>query len=387
MKRFSFFLAVFSSFLIAACSGGGGSSSSGGGGTGTLALSLQDAPATEDYQAVYVTIKEVQVHMGGSEGSDASWKTTASPNATYNLLELVNGVREELGLADLESGSYSQMRLILGQTPDKSINILSEAHPFPNYVIERDTDAVHELKVPSGYQTGIKIVKGFSINTNMTTELILDFDASRSVVKAGNSGKWLLKPTIKVLELTKYAILNGMVTADGSDVEGAMVSAQEYVETPGTNDPKDQVTVQAATITDEGGEYSLFVEPGKYNIVVYAESLQPFCKELSLAADTSSTLDVVLTGPTSSRTLQGTVKFTPSDPDKYATLSIRKSVTCNGGSTPTVIEVKSINVADSTLFSIKLPDGTYDVVASSYLKTTTQKKAVSVPADNVDFNF
>ena len=112
MKRFSFFLMAIASVLIAACGGSGGGSS-GGGGTGTLALSLQDAPATEDYKAVYVTIKEVMVHKGGSEDSDASRETVASPNATYNLLELVNGVREELGLATLESGSYTQMRLIL----------------------------------------------------------------------------------------------------------------------------------------------------------------------------------------------------------------------------------------------------------------------------------
>ena len=137
MKRFSFFLTAIASVLIIACGGdGGGSAGSGSGGTGSLALSLQDAP-TDDYQAVYVTIKEVQVHRGGSGDSDAGWETVASPNATYNLLELVNGVREELGLATLASGSYTQMRLILGQNPDNGINIFSEAHPFPNYVIEK----------------------------------------------------------------------------------------------------------------------------------------------------------------------------------------------------------------------------------------------------------
>ena len=62
----------------------------------------------------------------------------------------------------------------------------------PNYVILED-DSVHELKVPSGYQSGVKIVKGFTINENGTTEIILDFDAMSSVVEAGNSGQWLLK--------------------------------------------------------------------------------------------------------------------------------------------------------------------------------------------------
>jgi len=383
MKRLSFFLMAIASVLITACGGSGGDGS-GGGGTGTLALSLQDAPATEDYKAVYVTIKEVMVHKGGSEDSDANWETVASPNATYNLLELVNGVREELGLATLESGSYTQMRLILGQNPDSGINIISEAHPFPNYVIEDGTDAVHELKVPSGYQTGIKIVKGFVINENETTELILDFDASRSVIKAGKSGKWLLKPTIKVLELIDYAILTGLVSANGNDAEGAMVSAQHY--TPGASDPKDQVAVQAATITDEYGEYSLFVQPGTYNVVVYRNPYEPYCKQIALKADTSETLNVVLSGPVATHTLSGTVNLGGADPEKYATLSIRKSVDCVGNP-GTKIEIKSINVADGGTYTEKMPSGEYEVVASSYLEATQQSENVTVPAIDVDFNF
>ena len=382
MKRFSFFLFAFVSIMIAACGGSGGGSS-GSGGTGTLSLSLQDAPATEDYQAVYVTIKEVRVHKGGSEDNDASWETVASPNATYNLLELVNGVREELGLATLESGSYSQMRLILGQVPDSGINILSEAHPFPNYVIEKGTNAVHELKVPSGYQTGIKIVKGFSINTNQTTELILDFDASRSVVKAGSSGKWLLKPTIKVLELIDYALIKGLITGNGTDAEGAMVSTQHH--TPGASDLKDQVAVQAATITDEDGEYFLLVEPGTYNVVVYKEAFDPYCKQLALNAGTAQTLNVALFGPVATRTLKGSVNLGGADPEKYVTLSIRKSINCVDNP-DTKIELKSINVADGGGFTEKLPNGTYEVVASSYSEVT-QRKTVTVPAIDVDFDF
>jgi len=382
MKRFSFFLFAVASIMIAACGGSGGGSS-GSGGTGTLSLSLQDAPATEDYQAVYVTIKEVRVHKGGSEDNDASWETVASPNATYNLLELVNGVREELGLATLESGSYSQMRLILGQVPDSGINILSEAHPFPNYVIEKGTNAVHELKVPSGYQTGIKIVKGFSINTNQTTELILDFDASRSVVKAGSSGKWLLKPTIKVLELIDYALIKGLITGNGTDAEGAMVSTQHH--TPGASDLKDQVAVQAATITDEDGEYFLLVEPGTYNVVVYKEAFDPYCKQLALNAGTAQTLNVALFGPVATRTLKGSVNLGGADPEKYVTLSIRKSINCVDNP-DTKIELKSINVADGGGFTEKLPNGTYEVVASSYSEVT-QRKTVTVPAIDVDFGF
>ena len=75
------------SAVLVACggSGGGSSSGSGTGNTGSLALSLQDAPS-EDYNAVYVTIKEIRVHIGGSE-DDQNWELVASPDKTYNLLD------------------------------------------------------------------------------------------------------------------------------------------------------------------------------------------------------------------------------------------------------------------------------------------------------------
>ena len=52
------------------------------------------------------------MHKGGSE-DDQNWEPVASPDKTYNLLDLTNGVREELGIADLEAGDYTQMRLLL----------------------------------------------------------------------------------------------------------------------------------------------------------------------------------------------------------------------------------------------------------------------------------
>ena len=101
--------------MMSACSGGGGSGSAG---TGTLALSLTDN-STEEYRAVYITIKNVEVHLGGNENSPNIWQTVDLPidpdtglpkeRMTVNLLELVNGVREDLGIAELEKGHYTQM--------------------------------------------------------------------------------------------------------------------------------------------------------------------------------------------------------------------------------------------------------------------------------------
>ena len=346
--------------MLAACGGGESSSSS----TGTLSLSLSDA-TTAEYNAVYVTIEEVQVH--NDEGG--SWQIVASPNKTYNLLELVNGVREQLGITELETAHYTQMRLIIGKSPDDTINLLSESHPYANYIID-NTDTYYELKIPSGFQTGVKIVGGFDINTDQTTELILDFDACRSVVQAGNSGKWLLKPTIKIANLEDFSIINGTVTDDSAaGIEGALVSAQIF--NGGTTETKDddELIIQAATITDSNCEYKLFVTPGTYNLVVYAEATVPDFRKVSTTTgevlEGSAAENFTLTdSPTG--TVSGSVSIMGADDEQYATLSFRQEAVCTNCDPYEKIEIKAINVVNGSTYGTGLPVGTYSLAASSF---------------------
>ncbi len=369
LKSSAWIICSLFALMMTACGGGGGSSSVSGE-TGTLYLSLADA-TTDEVQAVYVTIKEVWVHMGGNEKKDGSWEVVASPEETYNLLDLVNGVREELGISDLPAGHYTQMRLIIGDKPDNGFNFMGEKHPYANYIID-SADTYHELKVPSGLQTGIKIVNGFDINAHETTELILDFDASRSIVMADDSGQWLLKPTIKVLETDNYSIIRGTVTTVADETEmllkRVLVSAQAY--DSGAADVKDQVLIQASTLTDEFGAYTIFIQPGEYKIIAYKYGYSPVCSRLTVGSDQEHPLNFTLY-ETDTGTVSGDVEILDPSPDQHVTLSFRQSASCDP-STPgdQQIEVKSVNVANPGSYSVILPKGTYTVVASTYGRTT-----------------
>ncbi|UCH21804.1 MAG: DUF4382 domain-containing protein [Deltaproteobacteria bacterium] len=359
IRKISIILAISSVLSFIGCSDGGDSGSSTG--SGTVSVSLVDQ-TTYDYQAVYITIDDVQIHLGGNVNSHNNWQSTnmlVSPN-TVNLLELVSGVREDLGLAELQTGRYTQMRLIIGKTPDDSLNILSQKHPFANYVIvNSNSSEIHELKVPSGNQTGEKIVGGFEIFENQTTELILDFNVQKSVVKAGNSGQWLLKPTIKLAELVEFSRIEGRVTDNAQvGLEGVQVSAQVFNDS--ASDEKDKVIVEAFTLTNQNGYYTLFVEPGSYSLVVYGDGYNPqFDSIATSAGEVLPDKDFTLMGATIGA-VEGLVTINGGGPEQYATLSFRQEVST------VQIQIDSINEMNMTDYSIFLPEGNYNLVASTF---------------------
>ncbi|MGK7371246.1 MAG: DUF4382 domain-containing protein, partial [Candidatus Halalkalibacterium sp. M3_1C_030] len=106
------------------------------GGTGTLEVLLHDAPA--NYDEVNVFIESVEVN---NADTDTGWVEINSPKQSYNLLDLTNGAMEVLGSKQLEAGLYNQIRLILSR----------DGHSVVIDGVE------HDMFVPSGAQTGIKL--------------------------------------------------------------------------------------------------------------------------------------------------------------------------------------------------------------------------------------
>lgn len=367
LKQISIILLALIFMGLTACGGGGTSNN---GGTGTLSLSLTDA-TTDKYKAIYITIDDIQIHLGGNENSANNWTSIEMPESpmTLDLLQLVNGLREDLGSVDLPAGRYTQLRMILGRTPDDSLNLVSRSHPYANYTIDQsDRVQIHELKIPSAFNTGLKIVNGFTIGAGETTELVLDFDACRSVVEAGSSGNRMLNPTIKVAEIQEYSIIQGIVydaggTIEDGGVEGALVSLQIY--DGNAADLKDRVVVETSTITDEFGYYTIFAKPGDYQMVVYKSGKHPENIEISAFSGLAPDKNFPL-ADANAETVSGNVAIDGATDEQYATLSFRRAIDTEE------IEIASVNIVNGATYSLRLPAGNYKVIASSFGHTSME---------------
>ncbi|WP_298831825.1 DUF4382 domain-containing protein [uncultured Piscinibacter sp.] len=188
-----------SAALLAACGGGGSSSSSSE--PGMLRVALTDAPAC-GYEQVNVTVEKVRVHRSSTaDDADAGWsEVVLNPARRVNLLDLTNGVLAELGQTELPAGTYSQLRLQLASNGNSA--------PYANsIVLEGEVDEI-PLDTPSAQQSGLKMNLNLTVEPNELADLVLDFDACKSVVKRGNSGRYNLKPVVSVLPRVR---LDGLV--------------------------------------------------------------------------------------------------------------------------------------------------------------------------------
>lgn len=133
------------------------------------------------YSEVKVEITGAAVHVEDSNTN--GWVNLAVNPGVYDLLELQNGIDTILANATtLPAGYVSQLRLILGEN---------------NSVTLMDSVTTFQLQTPSAQQSGLKININAEIEANTQYELIIDFDANKSVVVTGNE-HYLLKPVIKV---------------------------------------------------------------------------------------------------------------------------------------------------------------------------------------------
>ena len=158
-----------------------------------LTVRMTDAPA--NYDAVMVDVKSVEIT--GSGGTAVLLNTNAG---IYDLLDFSNGLDTMIASGDLEAGSVSQIRLILGT--DNSVVVDGVVYP---------------LSTPSAEQSGLKLQINQTFEAGVEYIILLDFDASQSVVLQGNDA-YKLKPVIRTINTAITGSIKGSISPIGENV-------------------------------------------------------------------------------------------------------------------------------------------------------------------------
>ena len=194
LKKMFFVLLLALGPMLVSCDSNFADNSVAKAGTHHLQIRMHDFPIQDkEVQKVIVEVRKIEVH-----NSQSGWMTIAETARKYDLLELQNGITAVILDSPLPIGTYTQIRLELSQDNEVVVNGLS-----------------YPLKVPSGTETGIKLITPFDINEGKMVEVTLDFDAEKSVIAAG--GDYHLKPVIKVEKIAEYDGA-GLVTPEGGNV-------------------------------------------------------------------------------------------------------------------------------------------------------------------------
>jgi Domain of unknown function (DUF4382)/Carboxypeptidase regulatory-like domain len=239
---------------LVACGGGGGSSASPDtpptAMAGTLTVALTDAPAC-GFDAVNVTVSKVRVNKSAAAGdTDAGWvDVTLNPARKIDLLKLTNGVLDQLGTTTLDAGHYSQVRLVLD----------ANANGSANTVLPTGGKNEVALDTPSAVQSGIKLVGEFDVTAGQKTDIVLDFDACKSILPKGN-GKYALKPVVRMVASAANNGISGVV-ASAALANHVSVSAQQGGK------------IIASTTPDATGAFVLAHLPaGNYDVVITSDN-------------------------------------------------------------------------------------------------------------------
>jgi len=219
---------IISAFVVFSCQKN--STSSGSTDKARIQIRLTDKP-DPNVAEVWVDIKEIILKMGDS----SEIKLANTYPGVYNLLELTNGKDTLLADADVPAGTISQIRLVLGEN---------------NYIVTKSGETI-DLTTPSAQQSGLKVQLHQDVTGGVLYRLILDFDAAKSIVKAGNSGKYLLKPVLRVISFVPSGgNVMGVVTPDSVTTLVYAINGPDTV---------------ASTATDStGGYYVRDIPAGAY---------------------------------------------------------------------------------------------------------------------------
>jgi hypothetical protein len=256
--------AAMAAFLgFAGC--GGGSD-----GSGSMTLAVADAPVDG---ANSVVVKFTGVELIPNSGNPVSI-TFAAPK-TIDLLNDSGTASAQLFSQPIPAGSYGQIRLM----------VVADGNPGNSYLILSD-GTMHGLEVPSGSETGLKLVSGFTVPSTGVVDYTIDFDLRQAITcPPGHAPACTLKPVERLVDNTTVGNIQGEVsntlvptgcTPAVYLYAGTVTAPEDMNSMAAAGDANQPLASKVLVATSQPPYYYqfTFLEPGNYTVALTCEAGQ-----------------------------------------------------------------------------------------------------------------
>ncbi len=217
---------------------------------------MTDAPAV--YDQVNIDIQGVVVT--GSNGKEVALNVE---HGVYNLLEFNNGKEITIATGTLTEAKVEQVRLILGSNNTVVVN-----------------GVTHPLKTPSAQESGLKIQVHQTLQPDVSSSVLIDFDASQSIVNAG--GTFSLKPVIRKVDAGLSGSISGQISPAGTLAVVTATSSSTHL-------------TYTSTVNTSGNFTIKGLPAGSYTVMVTTLSGASVSKnEVMVTAGTTTNMGIVV---------------------------------------------------------------------------------------------
>lgn len=287
--------------LAATTLGFGGCGGGGGGGTGQMSLAVGDAPV-DGAQSVVVMFTGIE--LTGNDGNPVD--INFSQPKTIDLLSQSGTASAVLFNQPIPAGSYGQIRLM----------VVADGNPSNSYLMLSD-GTMHGLQVPSGSETGLKLVTGFTVPSSGVVDYTIDFDLRQAITcPPGQSPACILKPVERLIDNSTVGNIQGTVSTTliptgctpGVYLYSGTVTAPEDMNSTAPSTDTNQPLTSRVPVANSQPPYYYqftFLTPGTYTVAFTCQAaldnpdqadsavkFNPIKTGLSVTAGQTTTVDI-----------------------------------------------------------------------------------------------
>lgn len=237
-------------------------------------LGVTDGPV-DSASSVVVSFTGVELQPSG--GGQPLTINFSAPK-TIDLLQEQNGNEASLlSGQSVPAGNYDWIRLLVNAAADGTV--------AGSYI--EINGAQYPLMIPSGAETGLKLVQGFTMTANQVANFTIDFMLQQSVTAppgqtSGGTQAYILRPALRLIDNVQAGTISGTVALStlqsnsaclsGYSGSGPLPNAHIYIFS-GTVTPSSSLTpvVEPQITLSSSGSYSYsqpFLLAGGYTLAV-----------------------------------------------------------------------------------------------------------------------